>query len=208
MVWLAGWALHPSELCALRAEQVMLGRENAEYPCLEFSEGERKNGPGTVALLVGVDEIAARIDALSEDAGWSGHLFPLAAAASGHVVTNTARNHFAALAKRAEVTVAGETPTPKMCRRFWYSIYGDAVRRIAERYTPIAETRGVPTPASSSTTTPRWLNDENIGVRPCTTNSLTCLVLHLRQYSVDGSRGSGLQQLRIHRTKSELCRWS
>jgi hypothetical protein len=40
------------------------------------------------------------------------------------------------------VTVAGETPTLKMGRRFWYSLYGDAVRQIAERYTPIAEDQG------------------------------------------------------------------
>ena len=40
------------------------------------------------------------------------------------------------------MTVAGETPTLKMGRRFWYSLYGDAVRQIAERYTPIAEDQG------------------------------------------------------------------
>ena len=142
VVGLAGWGLRPSELCALRAEQVVLGRENGEYPYLEFGEGERKNGPGTVALLVGIDELSARIDALSEDTVWSGYLFPSTAAASGHLVTDTARNRFTALAQRADVTVAGESPTPKMGRRFWYSIYGDAVRRIAERYTPIAEDQG------------------------------------------------------------------
>lgn len=49
------------------------------------------------------------------------------------------RNRFATLAETANVTVAEEIPTPKMGRRFWYSLYGDAVRQIAERYTPIAE---------------------------------------------------------------------
>jgi hypothetical protein len=29
-----------------------------------------------------------------------------------------------------------------MGRRFWYSLYGDAVRQIAKRYTPIAEDQG------------------------------------------------------------------
>lgn len=52
------------------------------------------------------------------------------------------RNRFAVLAESADVTVAGETPTPKMGRRFWYSLYGDAVRQIAERYTSIAEDQG------------------------------------------------------------------
>ncbi|EMA54383.1 integrase family protein [Halococcus salifodinae DSM 8989] len=46
------------------------------------------------------------------------------------------------LAENADVTVAGKTPTPKMGRRFWYSLYGEAVQQIAERYTPIAEDQG------------------------------------------------------------------
>jgi integrase len=142
VVGLAGWGLRPSELCALRAEQVVLGHENDEYPYLAFGEGERKNGPGTVALLVGVDELAARIDALAEDPGWSGYLFPSTAAANDHIVTDTMRNRFATLAERADVTITDRTPTPKMGRRFWYAIYGDAVRQIAERYMPIAEDQG------------------------------------------------------------------
>jgi integrase len=139
---LAGWGLRPSELCALRAEQVVLGRENGEYPYLEFGEGERKNGPGTVALLVGVDELTTRIDTLAAEPGWSGYLFPSSAGENGHIITDTMRNRFATLAQSAGVTVAGKTPTPKMARRFWYSLYGDAVRQIAERYTPIAEDQG------------------------------------------------------------------
>ena len=142
VVGLAGWGLRPSELCALRAEQVVLAREDGEYPYIEFGEGERKNGPGTVALLVGTGELTDRIDALAEDPYWSGYLFPSTGAASGHVVTDTTRNRFTTLAQRANVTVAGKTPTPKMGRRFWYSIYGDAVRRIVKQYTPIAEDQG------------------------------------------------------------------
>ena len=141
VVGLAGWGLRPSELCALRAEQIILSPEDG-HPYLEFREGERKNGPGTVALLVGVDEVEARIDTLAEDNDWTGSLFPSAVSASGHIVTDTARNRFTSLAKRAGVAVAGEIPTPKMGRRFWYSLYGDAVRQIAERYTPIAEDQG------------------------------------------------------------------
>jgi integrase len=142
VVGLAGWGLRPSELCALRADQVVFGYGDGEHPHLEFGEGERKNGPGTVALLVGVDELTVRIDALTDDPDWMGYLFPSPVATSEHIVTDTLRNRFATLAESANVTVAGKTPTPKMGRRFWYSLYGDAVRQIAERYTPIAEDQG------------------------------------------------------------------
>jgi integrase len=142
VVGLAGWGLRPSELCALRANQINLGRDDSGYPHLEFGEGERKNGPGTVSLLVGVDELTTRIDALAGESGWMEYLFPSPVATSEHIVTDTLRNRFATLAESANVTVAGKTPTPKMGRRFWYSLYGDAVRQIAERYTPIAEDQG------------------------------------------------------------------
>jgi integrase len=142
VIGLAGWGLRPSELCALRASQINFGHEDGEHPHLEFGEGERKNGPGTVALLVGVDELTACIDALAGESGWMGYLFPSPVAESDHIVTDTMRNRFAALAEKADATVAGGTPTPKMGRRFWYSLYGDAVRQIAERYTPIAEDQG------------------------------------------------------------------
>lgn len=142
VVGLAGWGLRPSELCALRADQVHLGQEDAEHPHLVFQEGERKNGPGTVSLLIGIDDLTARIDALAEEGDWSGYLYPSSASESGYIVTDTMRNRFAVLAESADVTVAGGTPTPKMGRRFWYSLYGDAVRQLAERYTPIAEDQG------------------------------------------------------------------
>jgi integrase len=142
VIGLAGWGLRPSELCALRADQVNFGHEGEEHPHLVFQEGERKNGPGTVSLLVGVDDLTARIDVLADEPNWSEYLFPSPASERGYIVTDTMRKRFAALAESADVTVAGETPTPKMGRRFWYSLYGDAVRQIAERYTPIAEDQG------------------------------------------------------------------
>ncbi|WP_254546681.1 tyrosine-type recombinase/integrase [Halomarina pelagica] len=139
VVGLAGWGLRPSELCALRVDQLVLDPSEGR-PYIAFGDGERKNGPGTVALLVGVGELRRRVASLDE--GARGYLFPSATAAGGHVVTDTVRGRFAALAERADVTVAGETPTPKMGRRFWYSLYGDAVRRLVDRYAPIAADQG------------------------------------------------------------------
>lgn len=67
MIGLAGWGLRPSELCALRADQVNFGQEDEKYPHLVFQEGERKNGPGTVSLLIGIENLTARTDTLADD---------------------------------------------------------------------------------------------------------------------------------------------
>jgi len=40
------------------------------------------------------------------------------------------------------VTVDGTAPTPKMGRRYWYTAYGAAVRRVAEQFKDIAEEQG------------------------------------------------------------------
>jgi integrase len=141
VVGLAGWGLRPSELCSLRTEQVELSPADG-YPYLEFAAGERKNGPGTVSVLVGADELADRLATLSNDPGWNGHLFPSSRSASGHIVTDTVRSRFGAVAERAGVTVDGRRPTPRMGRRFWYSTYGDAIRTIAKRFDDVAADQG------------------------------------------------------------------
>ncbi len=142
VIGLAGWGLRPAELCALRADQFVLDPEDDDRPYIQFADGERKNGPGTVALLVGVNVLETRLETLSDRSDWDGYLFPSTTAASGHIVTDTIRNRFAILADRAGVTINGEPPTPKMGRRFWYTLYGDAVRQLAERYAPIADDQG------------------------------------------------------------------
>nr|WP_199234043.1 hypothetical protein [Halorubrum sp. CGM5_25_10-8B] len=40
------------------------------------------------------------------------------------------------------MTVDGEVPTPKTGRRYWYTAYGEAVYRVAERFADVAEEQG------------------------------------------------------------------
>jgi len=148
VIGVCGWGLRPSEVCAVHRRQLTLSPDEDDPegsdPYIEFGEDDRKNGPGTVALLVGTDELRRRIGDLQAEYGheWNGYLFPSSSSQTGHIATETARRHFRDLAQEACVTVNGETPTPKMGRRYWYTAYGAAVKRVAERFEDIAEEQG------------------------------------------------------------------
>ena len=92
-------------------------------------------------MLVGVEKLEARIDALHDEHGddWNGYPLPSPSSKSGHISTETARRHFRDLAEQAGITVDETAPTPKMGRRYWYTAYGAAVKRVAEQFEDIAE---------------------------------------------------------------------
>ncbi|ELK55780.1 XerC/D-like integrase [Haloferax sp. BAB-2207] len=139
VVALAGWGLRPSEVAALHVDQVVLDADDRH---LSFSDGERKNGPGEVTLLYGVDVVADRIDTLTDRETWNGYLFPSRSSSTGHVSVSTIRRRFKQLADKAGVVVDGDTPTPKMGRRFWYSAYQEAVGEVLEGLEGVAEDQG------------------------------------------------------------------
>jgi integrase len=155
VVGLCGWGLRPSELCALRLDQVVFGEDDVPY--IDFPEGSRKNGPGTVSILVGRDVLDARIDALASDDDWTGYLFPSSRSASGHRGTGWVRDHFGSLADRAGVTVDGETPTPKMGRRWWYAQYTEAWSELLDRIGAVAAEQGS---ASAEVVAQNYLSEE------------------------------------------------
>ncbi|AUG49051.1 integrase [Haloarcula taiwanensis] len=136
-----GWGLRPSEVASLHIRQLNLDPDDDSHPYIEFGDGERKNGPGTVALLAGLETVERRIEALA-DSEWSGYLLPSPSAASGHLTAETVRRRFKSVAEAADITVDGATPTPKTGRRFWYTTYGAAVRRVADRFEDVAAEQG------------------------------------------------------------------
>ncbi|MFU1783361.1 tyrosine-type recombinase/integrase [Haloarcula japonica] len=136
-----GWGLRPSEVASLHVRQLNLDPDDDSHPYIEFGDGERKNGPGTVALLAGLETVERRIETLGGPE-WSGYLLPSPSAATGHLTAETVRRRFKSVAEAADVTVDGDTPTPKTGRRFWYTTYGAAVRRVAERFEDVAAEQG------------------------------------------------------------------
>ena len=122
---LAGWGLRPVEACELHLDQLVLDPGDEDVPYVEFAAGERKNARrtrNTVELLVGVDAVRDRIEALDGDDEWTGYLLP--GQSDGQpMTTETARRWFRELGERADVQIAGGPPLPKMGRRTWYRLY-------------------------------------------------------------------------------------
>nr|WP_225316459.1 site-specific integrase [Haloferax sp. CBA1149] len=106
---LASWGLRPGELASMHVSQLALDVEEETEPYLAFDE--RKNGPGTVALLYDVKELYDRIEVLDERPSWNGYIFPSSQSSSGHLTTDTINNRFKRLARACNVCVDGSVPT-------------------------------------------------------------------------------------------------
>lgn len=154
VIALCGWGLRSGEVAGLHASQFAL---TADPPFVAFDE--RKNGPGEVSLLYGVDVLEDRLTELSEREEWNGHLFPSSQSASGHIANQTVRNRFADLVTLAGLPpeIGGEPPVPQMGRRFWYSAYSEAVEDVAESIEEIAAEQGS---SDSTVVLENYLSDE------------------------------------------------
>ncbi|MFC4551052.1 MULTISPECIES: tyrosine-type recombinase/integrase [Halorussus] len=122
---LAGWGLRPVEACELHVDQLVLDPDDGDVPYVEFEAGQRKNARrtrNTVEILVGVDAVRDRLDALAAADDWAGYLLP-GRSAGAPMSTETARRWFRRLGARADVEIAGGHPLPKMGRRTWYRLY-------------------------------------------------------------------------------------
>ncbi|ELY91710.1 integrase family protein [Natrialba hulunbeirensis JCM 10989] len=135
---LCAWGLRRNEVASLHVSQLEL---ESDEPHIAFEE--RKNGPGTVALIYGVPELADRVDDLgANDRDWTGYLFPSPNANRDHITGETVQARFQRLADRADVRVRGDQPTSKMGRRFWYTTYNEAMSDLLENLDVIAADQG------------------------------------------------------------------
>ena len=134
---LGAWGLRPNEVASLTLDQFVLDDGEANRIVFE----QRKNGPGEVAVLFGVNVLKQRIVDL-DDPGWSGYLFPSTRSSTGHISPQTVTNRFRRLAGDAGISVEGELPTAKMGRRFWYTTYNEAVKQMMEGLEGIAADQG------------------------------------------------------------------
>lgn len=143
VVALCAWGLRSGEVAALHRRQLHLDVEN---PHIRFTE--RKNGPGTVAVIYGSEVAHRRHSELERDPDWNGYLFPSGRSKSGHRTRGTILNWFDDLVVRADVsTIGGHKPVPQMARRFWYDRYSDTVELLVDhQVSEIAEEQGSASP--------------------------------------------------------------
>jgi integrase len=140
VVALCAWGLRTGEVAALHARQLVLDDEN---PHIRFDE--RKNGPGTVAVIYGADTARERLAELADEVEWSGYLFPSARSSTGHRSKSTMGNWFDDLVEKADVPrqIGGQNTVPQMGRRFWYDRYSDTVEMLVEhQVSEIADEQG------------------------------------------------------------------
>lgn len=127
---LAGWGLRRAEVASLHESQLVLDPDG-DVPHLAFDE--RKNGPSTVSLVYGVEELRDRREVLvSEYDDWNGYLFPSGQSETGHISPTTVWRRFRRLGEQAGVTVDGELPEPHQGRRFWFREYQRAMHDVYE----------------------------------------------------------------------------
>ena len=142
VVALAGWGLRASEVAALHVSQFNRDVADDDVPYIAFEN--RKNGPGEVSVLFGLDVLDARIDELAGEETWTGYVFPSPQGETPQVTRDTIRNWFQTLAVEADLPerIDGERPSPQLCRRFWYDTYTAVLEGVLEGVEEIAAEQG------------------------------------------------------------------
>ena len=142
IVALAAWGLRANEVAALHVSQFVRDVGDDVSPYVTFEE--RKNGPGEVNLVYGLDALDDRIDQLAAQEVWSGYLFPSSRGADPHVTRESVWSWFRDLAERAGLPeeIDGERPSPQLCRRYWYDTYTSVLEAVLEGLEDIAAEQG------------------------------------------------------------------
>lgn len=143
IVALAAWGLRANEVARLHHDQIHRDVDGDEIPYIAFDE--RKNGPGEVSILFGLEVLDERVDELlDERPEWAGYLFPSSQGDHPYVTRERIWAWFRELAERADLPneIEGQRPSPQLCRRFWYDTYSSALETVLDSVEDIAAEQG------------------------------------------------------------------
>lgn len=119
----AGLGWRPSDTSLVNVHTDISFRR--EDPYVLFGP-ERKNGPGKVAIVAGIDYLEEYVEILDE-LGYE-RLFPSEQSSDGTKSSQWIRNKISEIATRSGVTLPdGSKPTPKDLRGWWFNHHQEAV---------------------------------------------------------------------------------
>lgn len=130
------WGLRTEELAKLHINQINLNGGPEGVPKIEFDE--RKNDSGSVTIIFGLGVLDDLIDKRRARSSWSGYLYP-DEDNEDHKEPRELCDQFKELANRANLTVEGDTPTPKCGRSFYYNLLNEVEVKMLESAGEIAE---------------------------------------------------------------------
>ncbi|WP_244210015.1 hypothetical protein [Haloarcula quadrata] len=137
---LAGYGVRPSSICGDEDRDAFV--LDAEVPHMTFSDA-RKNGPGQMPLVIGVDFVRSYFETLEQDPSYDGTILPSDRSADGARSAQWVRDKIAAIGERTDATLPnGNKPTPKHFRQFWYTCFIETYSEWLDRADDVASMRG------------------------------------------------------------------
>jgi integrase len=133
------WGVRTKELAGVHVDQIHLDPQD---PHVAFEESQRKNGPGEVSLMFGINALGQLLDKRSNQPNWNGCLYPTDSDQRSFLSSDQMRERFKRLCEKAKVTIDGEVATPKHGRSFYFGILADAETDLLETATEIAKEQG------------------------------------------------------------------
>lgn len=123
------WGVRRKELPSIHRSQFDL---DADPTTIEFAEGDRKNGSGSVDILFGEKYIHEQFRRLESHSQWQGHLLPKSDNKSQPMRSRTAADQFRKLCSSADVLIDDEPATPNNGRAVWHNINAEAEAFLQE----------------------------------------------------------------------------
>jgi hypothetical protein len=137
---LAGYGVRPSSICGDEDRDAFV--LDTEVPHMTFSDA-RKNGPGRMPLVIGVEFVRSYFETLEQDPSYNGAILPSDQSADGARSTQWVRDKIAAIGERTDATLPnGDKPTPKHFRQFWYTRFIETYSEWLDRADDVASIRG------------------------------------------------------------------
>ena len=133
------WGLRTRELPAIHIDQIVL---DVDECYIDFNESQRKNGPGQVSIITGLEPLVRLVAKRKTQSDWNGYLFPSDDSSRSYMSPRQMRERFKTISRRAEVTIDDEIATPKAGRAFYYGILSQAEADLLKAAAEIAKDQG------------------------------------------------------------------